>query len=217
MQVQLVNIGNTLIKDLDVTVQNVTNLACKWGAKTDTDAAVLASANTVSAATEVTPLQKVVCEGTFMFDQAELDVDQNTRAFTPVVTTSSGHSLDSAPAGYTATATVSLAAVPALVLTVNATDCSIPSIIPPGDLSECCRLHSMVSALSLLQPVISTAPFTRQWPLPWCKPCMLDTSCQGLHVLLATQLLPQPAAAAAAQTSRWCALWRSTTQASSRW
>jgi hypothetical protein len=139
MQVQVVNVGNTLIKGLEVTVTNVTDLDCKWGLQSATDADVLASANvTNSTTTEIGPLEKVVCVGTFIFDQAALDVNQNSMVFTPTVVTTSNDTKDtSAPSGYTATASVPIAAVPALVLTVNATACEIPSIIPAGEQSEC--------------------------------------------------------------------------------
>jgi hypothetical protein len=122
-----------------VTVTNVTDLVCKWGLQTPTtDADVLASANSVDpATTEIGPLEKVVCVGNFTFDQAALDVNQNTMVFTPTVITTSNDTKDTtAPSGYTATASVPIAAVPALVLTVNATACEIPSIIPAGDQSE---------------------------------------------------------------------------------
>lgn len=149
MQVQVVNVGNTLIKGLEVTVTNLTDLDCKWGLQSATDADVLAAANVMnSTTTEIGPDQKVVCVGTFIFDQAALDVNQNTMVFIPTVVTTSNDTKDtSAPSDYTATASVPIAAVPALVLTVNATACIIPSIIPAGEQSEFEKGRSSITCL----------------------------------------------------------------------
>lgn len=86
---------------------------------------------------------KLLCLGTYTFTQEELDIDQSSKVFTPAVATTTtptvGVETTGFDAGYGVSATVSISSVPALLVSVNAGACSIPSIIPPGAQSECCR------------------------------------------------------------------------------
>lgn len=140
LQVQLLNLGNTILKGVVVALPEVSGLTCKTGTTATPDADVLTSGTAVSAAIDVSPKNKVVCEGTYTFLQAELDVDQTAKAFTPTLTTTStGTSMDNAalPAdSYTASASIPLGAAASLVLTVDAANCVKPTIIPAGQTSK---------------------------------------------------------------------------------
>jgi hypothetical protein len=131
MQVQVVNTGNTILQGIQVSEANITSLVCKSGASTALDTAV----STAFTASDPVPHgHKLVCLGTYTFTQEELDLDQNSKAFTPALTSTTTPAVQRETSGYDtgygASATVAISAVPALVVSVNATACSIPSIIP---------------------------------------------------------------------------------------
>ena len=137
MQVQLVNLGNTILRDVDVAVPEVSDLVC-WGGLTSLDDAALDVAFLTN--DTVAPGTKVVCNASCNFNQTELDKPQASKAFTPALTTTTAPAavMDNAglAAGYTASATVSINAVPMLYVAVNATACDIPYIIPADATSK---------------------------------------------------------------------------------
>jgi hypothetical protein len=138
LQVQLINTGNIILQDVTVALSDVSSLACKSGLATDTDTAVTSSSATFTPGTdEVNPGSKVVCTGSFLFNQAALDVNRASMTFTPSVTTAAPTPVASAAStdSYAGTATVQISAAPALVVTVDAAACVKPSIIPSGSSS----------------------------------------------------------------------------------
>lgn len=142
MQVQVVNTGNTILQDIQVSEANISNLVCKSGASIAADTAV---STAFTAGDPIPHGHKLVCLGTYTFTQEELDLDQNSKAFTPAVASTTTPAVQRETsgydAGYAASATVSISAVPALVVSVNATACSLPSIIPPNTQSKSFRAH----------------------------------------------------------------------------
>lgn len=145
VQVQLVNLGNTLLEGVSVTVPDVSDFACKAGASSVADADLTAAYDATAAV--VAPAHKVVCVGSFTFDQAELDKDQSSKAFTPALTTTTTSTTavtNSFVDSYGTTASISIGSVPAVVVSVDASACVIPSIIPSGAsgawATQCCFL-----------------------------------------------------------------------------
>lgn len=139
LQAQLVNTGNTILKGVEVTVPGIdaADLTCKAGLATATDADVLLSGSSLTAATEVTPTQKVVCTGVYSFSQADIDTDEVAKEFTVSASnTVSAAAEGSAPADYTAYASVTKGATAKVVLSIDTAACVIPSIIPDGETSE---------------------------------------------------------------------------------
>lgn len=133
LQVQLVNTGNLILQGVAVTLSNVTNLVCKSGDAANADSL---ATTTFTAPAALNPGKKLVCTGSFLFDQAAVDVDQPSLTFTPSVadtTTPTAVASTASTDSYAASTTVTVSAAPALLLTVNAVNCVKPSIIPTGD------------------------------------------------------------------------------------
>lgn len=132
-QVRLENLGNTILRGAYVAVAEVTDLACKMGDATAIDDTILAGNTDATTATDVPPKMHVVCIGSFTFNQTELDVDQASKSFTPVLhTTSTGVTQTSTGfTPYATSASTPISSAPSMVVWVNATACVIPSILPP--------------------------------------------------------------------------------------
>lgn len=147
LQVRLVNLGNTILQGAVPDVPLVSDLACKSGLDTATDADVTASGTPMvdAASWDVGPGKKAVCVGSYTFLQTELDVNQVAKAFTasatPTTAIAGAITLDNAAMsdGYAAStpgASINIDSAPALVVTVNASACNIPTIILSGDTSK---------------------------------------------------------------------------------
>lgn len=155
LQVQLVNTGNI---NLQVTSLSVTSggdadvsvLTCKTGLVGQLDDAVPDPFTPGG----VAPGHKVVCTGNFTFSQDLLDTNISSKTFAASVATSVAGTVVPAimPSvatgdGYAATAPVSISAAPSLDLTVNAVNCTKPTIIPAGATSGwwfCGAMHSHI-------------------------------------------------------------------------
>jgi hypothetical protein len=150
LQVQLVNLGNTIVEQTAVAVTDVPSLTCSKGLNSDTDAHVLSSGASVALPADLGPTEQVVCQGTFLFTQAVIDTEQEAKVFTPTATTTCGAAKDNAalPSGdYAATASIAVAPPASLVVNIVTSACTVPSIIAVGASSEllqlsllsCCR------------------------------------------------------------------------------
>jgi hypothetical protein len=136
-QVQLINVGKTILKDVVLSVPAVTDLACSTGPTATADDEVLTAGTAVTAALDINPHSKVVCSGSFTFTQMELDKNQAAKGFTPVLQTSAtGFTPLAAASGYADSISIPVSSSPALQLTVTAVDCVTPSILPSNANSE---------------------------------------------------------------------------------
>jgi hypothetical protein len=150
LQALLVNTGNTILKGVAMTVPGIAaaDLTCKAGLTSDTDAAVLSTGSSLTLATEVTPIQKVVCTGVYSFLQADIDANEAAKVFTVSAdNTVSATAEASVPATYTATASVTKGATAKVVLSINSAACVIPTIIPDGQTSESQQQVPLLAAL----------------------------------------------------------------------
>lgn len=139
LQVQLVNLGNTIVKPTALAVTDTSSLTCKQGLKSATDANVWSSGTSVTLPADVDPTEQIVCQGTFLFTQDVIDTEQEAQAFTPAVTTTCGAAKDNAAlpsGGYTADTSITVAASASLVVNIVTSACTVPSIIAVGDTSE---------------------------------------------------------------------------------
>lgn len=139
LQVLSVNLGNTFLENTEVSVPEVTDLSCMEADGTTADADVTAVGTALIGPSSIPPKTKLLCVGSFIFSQTELDKNQPSKSFTPAVNTStSAAAMDNAALGgsYTPALLVSIGAQSSLVIAVNATACSIPSILPSDANSE---------------------------------------------------------------------------------
>jgi hypothetical protein len=133
LQVRLENLGNTILVGAYVNVAEVSDLGCKMGNTSTDDAVVLSGGDAATTATAIPPKNKVVCTGTFTFNQTEIDVNQASKSFEPVLhTTSAGvtQTTTGYADSYTASQSIPISSAPSMVVAVNATACVIPSILP---------------------------------------------------------------------------------------
>jgi hypothetical protein len=151
LQAQLVNTGNTILKGVVVTVPGIdpADLTCKAGLTSATDADVLSSGSGLTLATEVTPLQKVVCTGVYSFSQADIDANEAAKAFTVSAADAFSATAEaSAPGDYTTSASVNKGATAKVVLSIDTAACVIASIIPDGQTSELQQHVAVLTALN---------------------------------------------------------------------
>lgn len=148
LQTQLVNSGNTILKGVTVAEAALITLSCKAGFKSDTGDTVWASSGTVASlpVAALEPTQQLVCQGTFLFnqavldlEQAVLDLEQAAQVFTPTATTTCGATADAASSGYAASASIDVTPAALLVVNIVTSACTIPSIIADGNSSKCGR------------------------------------------------------------------------------
>lgn len=141
LQTQLVNSGNTILKGVTVAEAALVTLSCKKGLKSDMGDTVWASSGTAASlpVAALDPTQQLVCQGTFLFDQGVLDLEQPVQVFTPTATTTCGATADAAPSGYAASASIDVTPAALLVVNIVTSACTIPSIIADGDSSKCGR------------------------------------------------------------------------------
>jgi hypothetical protein len=139
LQVRLENLGNTILKGVVLAIPQVANLTCRMGAAGTADADILSTGTSVAAAVDVAPKTNIVCTGSFTFDQAELDIDRASRSFAPALTTTSTGVEQVTTGyvdGYATLVTVPIRSVPTLTVSVDATACVKPAIIPADATSE---------------------------------------------------------------------------------
>lgn len=137
LRVVLENRGNTHLQGTTVSVETVSDLACKSGSLVTAADTVWSSgtAATITPSVQVDAATKLVCEGTFVFTQAWLDANNApSKVFTvTAAAANSGLALNSSAVFGTASASVSVTAAPALLTEITAGSCSAPPIIPDGD------------------------------------------------------------------------------------
>lgn len=141
MEVEYTNTGNVHLKDATLSVNDITDLACKSGLSAIANSDVYSSGAAVDlmSAVQVDVATKLVCKGTFDFTQDVLDSNtQSSKLFTPTATASNQDlSLTvTIPTGYSANVDVTIVAAPALTISLDPNNCTKPSIIPDSETSE---------------------------------------------------------------------------------
>lgn len=133
------NIGNTILKGVTVSVNDVASLTCKKGAKSAAYAVVWSTGNAFASSGDISLLEQVVCQGTFQFTQAVLDTEQAAKVFTPTATTTCSATADNTALpvdDHAATVSISNGAAASLVVNIVTSACTLPSIIPDGQPSK---------------------------------------------------------------------------------
>jgi hypothetical protein len=156
LQAQVVNTGNTDLHGVQLSEPNVSSWVCKSGSSSTTDSTVSTSGTAFTAPGSIPHGHKLVCLGTYTFTQEELDIDQSSKVFTPAVATTTTPAVvvetTGFDTGYAVSTTVSISSVAALLVSVNAAACTVDSIIPPGEQSECCIETCVHSVPCLCRP-----------------------------------------------------------------
>lgn len=146
LQVVMVNTGNVHLAAAHVSVGGVTDLACKSATSETADSAALAAGTPFTQETQLSAGHKLVCTGTYTFTQADVDADVTSKQFSisagasndGVVRSEPEPLVSPTPANvgvYQATASVIVAASPAVDVTIDVLGCVKPRFIPEGETS----------------------------------------------------------------------------------
>jgi hypothetical protein len=143
LQVTMINTGNVHLAGAHVSVADVANLACRSAINATADTAALVSGTVFVQNSQLSVGDKLVCTGTYTFTQADVDANVTNKEFNITAGASNAGvtRIDPEPLVsptpedvdvYQATASVIVAASPAVDVTINVTGCIKPGYIPQG-------------------------------------------------------------------------------------
>lgn len=160
LRVVLENTGNTHLQSTSLSVATVANLACKSGDLGGAADDIFSGGTSVSIAgpLQVDAATKLVCEGSFVFNQAWLDANSAASKIFTVAAAAGNTGLAHNASGVfgTDSASISVAAAPAMLTEVAAGSCQAPPIIPEGDstVSVTCSVKLTNTGKVTLQSVV---------------------------------------------------------------
>lgn len=136
----MINTGNVHLKNVNISIAGVTDLACHVGSNATADTAMLSgTGNNFTQNSQLDVGKKLVCEGVYTFTQADLDANITLKEFFVNASASNADVIRfepplASPAVdiYQPTADIVLAALPALDVTINVMSCIKPALIPQG-------------------------------------------------------------------------------------